>query len=300
MVMPTILRLRKQIKSALFVCSVTLLSGFAVPAVAADRIISAGMGVTEIIVALGGQDLLVGTDSSSELPINSSAKKLGYIRQLPAEGMLALRPNQLIGTDEIAPQSSIDMLKQAGVTVTVLPSGSDIESLKQRITLLAQQLNKPSEGTALLHKTDTQLAELAKKRQHIQSKNNLNVIFLLLNEGRAPMVAGGNTPANTLISLAGATNPAEKVKNYQTVSSESLLAMQPDIIIISQRNWKGSAQAALAQFPILTHTPAGKNLAVYPINGKALIGGLGLTSLHEADRLADYFLRYNTPLSSSH
>ncbi|MGL5345591.1 MAG: heme/hemin ABC transporter substrate-binding protein [Plesiomonas sp.] len=298
--MPTVFALRKQIKPAVFACSVALLSCFTAQAVAADRIISAGMGVTEIIVALGGEDLLVGTDSSSELPAGNTAAKLGYIRQLPAEGMLALRPNKLIGIDEMAPQSSVDMLKQAGVSVTVLPSGSDIESLKQRISVLAKQLDKPSEGTLLLQQTEAQLAELAKKRQQIQSKQNPKVIFLLLNEGRAPMIAGGNTPANTLISLAGATNPAEKVNNYQTVSSESLLAMQPDIIVISQRNWKGSAQATLAQFPILTNTPAGKNLAVYAMNGKALIGGLGLTSLHEADKLADYLLSYPSRLSSSH
>ena len=102
------------------------------------------------------------------------------------------------------------------------------------------------------------------------------------------MIAGGNTPADTLLTLAGAENPAASVRNYQTVSAESLLAMQPDLIVISERNWTGDADSLLAQQPLLQNTPAGRHKALFPINGKALIGGLGLSTLHEAQRLANH------------
>ncbi|MGL5185865.1 MAG: ABC transporter substrate-binding protein, partial [Plesiomonas shigelloides] len=82
------------------------------PKIAPTRVISAGSNVTEIIVALGAGDVLVGVDSSSRLPADSTAATLGYIRQLPAEGMLALRPDYVIGSDEMAPASALTALQQ--------------------------------------------------------------------------------------------------------------------------------------------------------------------------------------------
>ncbi|MGL4823260.1 MAG: hemin ABC transporter substrate-binding protein [Plesiomonas shigelloides] len=261
------------------------------PKIAPTRVISAGSNVTEIIVALGAGDVLVGVDSSSRLPADSKAATLGYIRQLPAEGMLALRPDYMIGSDEMAPASALTALQQAKIPLTVLPSDTTPEALKAQVKQIAALLHKEAEGQTLQTKIDQQLEQLAQTRAQLQSKQHgkpLKAVYLLLHDGRPPMIAGGNTPADTLLTLAGAVNPAASVRNYQTVSAESLLAMQPDLIVVSERNWTGNADSLLAKQPLLQNTPAGRNKAVLPINGKALIGGIGLSTLSEAQRLANH------------
>lgn len=257
------------------------------PKIAPTRVISAGSNVTEIIVALGAGDVLVGVDSSSRLPADSKAATLGYIRQLPAEGMLALRPDYVIGSDEMAPASALTALQQAKIPLTVLPSDTTPEALQAQVTQIAALLHKEAAGQTLQTKIDQQLEQLAQTRAQLQGKP-LKAVYLLLHDGRPPMIAGGNTPADTLLTLAGAVNPAASVRNYQTVSAESLLAMQPDLIVVSERNWTGDADSLLAKQPLLQNTPAGRNKAVLPINGKALIGGIGLSTLSEAQRLANH------------
>lgn len=66
-----------------------------------ERIISAGSAVTEIIEALGAQDQLVAIDVTSEQPKGRALPVVGYHRQLSTEGLMALQPSLLIGSDEM-------------------------------------------------------------------------------------------------------------------------------------------------------------------------------------------------------
>ena len=58
---------------------------------ATERVISIGGDVTEIVYALGAQQALVARDSTSLQPPQATAlPNVGYMRQLNAEGMLAM------------------------------------------------------------------------------------------------------------------------------------------------------------------------------------------------------------------
>ncbi|MCW0469342.1 ABC transporter substrate-binding protein [Vibrio chagasii] len=65
------------------------------------------------------------------------------------------------------------------------------------------------------------------------------VLFLLLHEGRPANVAGGETSPNAIIELAGGINPAaSKPYILQPLSMESLVEMQPDVILVSGRSYQ--------------------------------------------------------------
>src|SRR5262245_990153 len=69
-----------------------------------QRWVSAGGSISEWVVALGGQDRLVGVDTTSQHPEALKAlPSIGYQRQLAAEGILSLRPDILVGTEEMGP-----------------------------------------------------------------------------------------------------------------------------------------------------------------------------------------------------
>lgn len=253
---------------------------------AQERIISAGSAVTEILIALGAQDKLVAVDVTSEIPNDLALPKIGYHRQLSAEGLLALAPTQLIGSSEMGPESTLQQLKGAGVNVEVVNDESTPHGLLARIDQIATLADAKPQAKALKQQVQSTIAALT----HHQSthKTPKKVLFLLIHEGRAANVAGSDTTPNSIIELAGAVNPAaEQVTSYKPLSMEAIIEMQPDVILVSGRSYEklGGADAILQSIPTLVATPAGINKQIITIDGHALVGGLGLKSLAEAQRL---------------
>ncbi|HFQ4899928.1 TPA: hemin ABC transporter substrate-binding protein [Vibrio vulnificus] len=252
---------------------------------AQERIISAGSAVTELILALHAEQSLVAVDVTSQLPEGQPLPKIGYHRRLSAEGLLALSPTKLIGSDEMGPAPVLQQLKSTGVDIEVVNTQTNVDGLKARIDQIAAILNKPQEAQQLKSQVDQQVQSLKANQPTEQKKK---VLFLLIHEGRAANVAGTDTTPDAIIRLAGAINPAaDKITAYKPLSSESMVEMQPDVILVSGRSFEklGGPDAIIKMMPLLAATPAGQNKQIITIDGAALVGGLGLKSLAEAKRL---------------
>ncbi|WP_438468523.1 heme/hemin ABC transporter substrate-binding protein [Vibrio vulnificus] len=252
---------------------------------AQERIISAGSAVTELILALHAEQSLIAVDVTSQLPDGQQLPKIGYHRRLSAEGLLALTPTTLIGSDEMGPAPVLQQLKSTGVDIEVVNTQANVDGLKARIDQIAAILNKPQEAQQLKSLVDQQVQSLKANQPTNQKKK---VLFLLIHEGRAANVAGTDTTPDAIINLAGAINPAaDKITAYKPLSSESMVEMQPDVILVSGRSFEklGGPDAIIKMMPLLAATPAGQNKQIMTIDGAALVGGLGLKSLAEAKRL---------------
>ncbi|EHZ2846465.1 hemin ABC transporter substrate-binding protein [Vibrio vulnificus] len=274
-------------KTMILGLSVALLSTtLSLPLQAAqERIISAGSAVTELILALHAEQSLVAVDVTSQLPEGQQLPKIGYHRRLSAEGLLALSPTKLIGSDEMGPAPVLQQLKSTGVDIEVVNTQANVDGLKARIDQIAAILNKPQEAQQLKSLVDQQVQSLKANQPTEQKKK---VLFLLIHEGRAANVAGTDTTPDAIIRLAGAINPAaDKITAYKPLSSESMVEMQPDVILVSGRSFEklGGPDAIIKMMPLLAATPAGQNKQIMAIDGAALVGGLGLKSLAEAKRL---------------
>ncbi|MFO6425266.1 hemin ABC transporter substrate-binding protein [Motilimonas sp. KMU-193] len=251
-----------------------------------NRIISAGASITEIIYALGAQQQLVATDVTSHKWHNGTLPNVGYHRQLTTEGLLALNPSILIASNEAGPDTTLQLLRQAGVDVAILNQGNHIVDLKQRIEQVAERTGHTAQATSLLAKVDALANQL--QQQLPDPSQQQKVVFLLIRDGSPVSLAGRNTPADTIIQLMGATNPAAaQIESYKPASSEALLTMAPDVILVSQRSLQqlGGVEALLTAHPMLAATPAGQKQRIFSIEGTSLIGELGISSLHEAQRL---------------
>ncbi len=252
---------------------------------AQERIISAGSAVTELILALHAEQSLIAVDVTSQLPDGQQLPKIGYHRRLSAEGLLALSPTKLIGSDEMGPAPVLQQLKSTGVDIEVVNTQANVDGLKARIDQIAAILNKPQEAQQLKSLVDQQVQSLKANQPTNQKKK---VLFLLIHEGRAANVAGTDTTPDAIINLAGAINPAaDKITSYKPLSAEAMVEMQPDVILVSGRSYEklGGPEAIIKMMPLLAATPAGKNKQIITIDGSALVGGLGLKSLAEAKRL---------------
>ncbi len=252
---------------------------------AVERIVSIGPATTELILALGGEQSLVATDVSSPEP--RGVPKVGYHRALAAEGILSLSPTLVVGSDEMGPNSTLDQLRRANVKVKVMATAPTLANLNERIDTLAHLLGDQAAGSKLKEEIAAQSDTLA-----AQAKQNkpLKVAFLLLHKGQPTSIAGGNTTASALVTLAGGVNPVAGLHDYKPVSTESLIELQPDLVLVSGRDWQQyqDPDAVLSQVPALSATPAGKNKAIHAIDGHALQGGLSLRSLQQANQIAQW------------
>jgi iron complex transport system substrate-binding protein len=262
------------------------------------RIVSAGAGVTELILALGAAPQLVGIDSTSQIPaklapVMTQVQRLGYHRMLSAEGIIGLNPSHVIGSEVMGPESSLHLLTQANIHVIKLNSATTEQQLMDNIDSLSEIIGKPSSALELKRTLKQQLAQIADKRSQLTSKPK--VLFLLLQEGRPARVGGKDTAADLIITLAGGANAAD-FDSYKSVSGEGILALNPEVILLSHRS-EQSMQATAAlfdevtkQIPLVAHTKAGQQQAFINLKPEALIGGLGLSAIDAADTLVQQFL----------
>jgi iron complex transport system substrate-binding protein len=251
-----------------------------------EKIVSAGASVTELIYALDAESQLVGVDVTSITPKDSSLPKVGYHRALSSEGLLALQPTMIIGSDEMGPKTTLDQLQRIGVDIKVVNNDPTIIGLNKRIDQIAALTHTENRAPALKSQVATIVKDL-ETNQNVEHKTK-KVLFLLIHEGRPANVAGSDTTPDAIITLAGGNNPAAaSLTSYKPISNEAIIEMQPDMVLVSGRSYAklGGSAAIIDALPMLSATPAGQNDAILTIDGHALVGGLGLKSLEEAKRI---------------
>jgi iron complex transport system substrate-binding protein len=246
------------------------------------RLVSADAGATNMIVALGLADSLVAVDVTSpasgdlaELP------RIGYHRNLSAEGLLSLSPTHLVGTDHMGPDTTLSVLEGAGVELIRLPAAYSLPALKSNLQAMAEALGREAQAQSLLDRFAAQTAEL----QTHSLKGN-KVAFILSARGGFRLAGAGSNAGQAMIDLLGADNVAD-FENYRSVSMESLLAMEPDVILVAGEMSSDPAAALLENQPLLAHTPAGKAGHIFTVDGATLVAGLSLAALDEAERVAN-------------
>ena len=271
------------------------------------RLVSAGAGVTELVLALEAGDELVAVDSTSILPPSmTNIEKFGYHRMLSAEGILALTPTLVLGTDAMGPETTLEVLRSADVEVVKLPTANDRPQLLSNIDAMGKLLNRQAQATQLKLKLQASLDAIAAKKKQVGSAEQApKILFMLLQADRPARVGGEGTAADIIIKLAGGNNIAD-FSGYKSLSQEGILSLQPDLILISNRSHdqaetsmsdadKAASDAAkvLKAMPLLAHTPAGKNKQIRSIKPQALLGGLGLSAIEAADKLASALIEIN-------
>jgi len=243
-----------------------------------QRWISSGGSLSEWVVALGGERRLVGVDSTSQHPQSLRAlPSIGYQRQLAAEGMLTLRPDVLIGSEEMGPPPVLAQLRGAGVRVEMLSAKADLPSLRASLRRIGMLLGEPQRAEQAFAAYQQRLQQQTDWLVTAQREQAMPGVLLLLGHaGGSPMVGGKDTSADWLIERAGGRNLASH-HGYKALSTEALLALDPEVVIIADRSLAGDAarEALLQQNPALAATRAARNQRLLMLDPTLLVGGLG-------------------------
>lgn len=237
-----------------------------------QRIVSLGGTVTETLFALGVGDKVVGVDVSSIYPKETEKlAKVGYWRRISPEGILSLKPTDLIATYDSGPDAIIEQIEKSGVKLTKIPAVFTFQQVKDNINIIANAVGKTSEASKLVLKLDADYNKVSSKIKKL--KKSPKALFLYLRNGKVIDAGGKNTPADGMIKIAGGKNVANGLDGWKTVTSEFFLTAQPEVIILTKTGLESAGGInVLKTIPGLSATPAIKNGNVLILDDIAFLG----------------------------
>ena len=257
---------------AVFTAGLFSLALFSSAVSSAERVVSIDGSLTEIIYALQAENSLVAVDTTSRYP--QAATKLpdvGYMRQLSAEGILALSPTLVLASTDAGPDSVFEQLQQAGVRVVRIRNDYSVDGVLNKIQAVADALNKTEAGRALAgnikQQADAALASIPADAAPPAT------LFILGAGNRGLMAAGSKTQADAMLALLNARN-VMAYNGYKPVSAEAVLQAGPEVVLIANTeavaNNSQTQSAALSTQ--LAMTPAFSQQRIHTLDTSLVLG----------------------------
>ncbi len=235
---------------------------------AAEKLISIGGDVTEIVYALGAGNEMVARDSTSLHPQAVLAlPDVGYMRQLNTEGILSMHPSLVLSSELAEPSLVLQQLEQNGVKVVRVPGTPSADTVPKKIEVIAAALNRQAEGDKLIATYRAQIAAIHHDALPVK------MLFVMSHGGMSSMAAGQNTAADAMITSVGAQNAMQGFSRYRPLSQEGVIASAPDIILLTSDGVKSlGGMDQVWKLPGVAMTPAGKNKRVLVLDDMSLLG----------------------------
>lgn len=236
----------------------------------ADRVLSVGGAVTEIVYALGAGDRLVARDTTSTFP--EAARDLpdvGYMRRLSPEGVLSVRPDLIIAEEGAGPPETIELLEAAAIPFVEIPDGHDGAAVLAKIAAVASALDLPDRGAALAEEVRAALEATAVATARTPPRR---VLFVMSVQGGRILAAGRDTAADGIIAMAGAQNAVTEFEGYKPLTDEAVTRAAPEVILMMARDGAEDLSAEVLAHPAIRTTPAGRKGALVQMDGLYLLG----------------------------
>ncbi|MGD9892387.1 MAG: hemin ABC transporter substrate-binding protein [Dehalococcoidia bacterium] len=254
--------------------TVTDKDGRSVTVTDVSRIIPLNGDIAEVIWALGLGDNVIATDTSATYPeAATTLPKIGYQRQLSAEGVLSLNPTLVIGNEAAGPPAVIEQIRGAGVPVVILPSATTLDGAVEKIRAVAAALGVPERGGQIAAQTQTEIAAAQALAATATSKPR--VAFLYVRGAATQQLGGKGTSADALIAAAGGVDAGSEagVQGFKPLTPEALVTAQPDVLLLLMAGLESVGGVdGLLTLPGVAQTPAGKNRRVLDYDDQYLLG----------------------------
>ena len=201
------------------------------------KIVSLAPSNTEILFALGLEDRVVGVTEFCDYPPEALEKEtIGGPWTPSIESIVALEPD-LVLAEEINPIDTITTLEGLGVTVFGIEA-TDLEDLLNDINTVGQITDKEAEAAALTADMQSTINTVTGKTAGLSPEEKPGVFYILWHD--PPWTAGEGTFPHDLIERAGGINIFADVEGWTSVSLETLIARDPEVIIVTAMGGTGS------------------------------------------------------------
>lgn len=201
--------------------------GFVALALAALRIVSLVPAITEDLFAIGAGRAVVAVDAYSDRPAAAARlPRIGALREVNAEAILALRPDLVVGLPYQAPV--LEALARAGVHTAMLPLddlSDDLDALDRLGALTGHQRGAREVRRRIEYALDALSARAARFPER--------TAFVVIGED--PLyTAGPGSYVDDVLRLAHLHNVVPKSGTpWPAYSEERLVVDQPDVLIVA-------------------------------------------------------------------
>lgn len=193
------------------------------------RVITFAPSVTESVFAMGEGDRVVGISDWCHYPPESQDRaRCGGAASPNFEAVVGLHPDLVIVLGQAAKMA--DFCKARGIPLLRVTMNS-VAEIRTDLLRIGVALGAPAPARAL---ADRIANELAAVKSDLPSERCPRV-FLCLSRPPGPvgslMTAGGGTFLDEVVTLAGGRSVFADLKEYPTVSKETLVMQSPDAIL---------------------------------------------------------------------
>jgi iron complex transport system substrate-binding protein len=210
---------------------------------------------------------------------------VGYARSLSLEGVLSMRPQLLLATEDAGPPQVLRQISHAGVQVRVLKADHRYEGLIDRIRAIGFLLGAEARAEKLIKEIhhewqqyqqdfDRTLIDKNEALAKNESTNKkLKAMFIMAHSPQQVMVAGHSTSAHAIMNYLHLENAFKTLQGYKPLTPESVIAGQADIILLTDQGLQaqGGMQGIL-RLPGLMQTPAARHRQIYAREANHLLG----------------------------
>lgn len=252
------------------------------------KMVSTNGTLSEILVALGFENNIVGVDVSSTYPVSLQQRpKIGHNRDISAEGVLALNADLAVGITAMVKPETAKQIRTAGTRLMVFDHDYTINGTRQLIRAVADSLGQTLRGDSVIAALDNDLASA--DSVIAQSEGKPKVLFIYARGTGTMMVAGKHTQPDKMIELAGGVNAVSEFEDFKPLTAESLVAANPDVILLFDSGLSSLGGIdGLLEVQGIKETNAGKNRNVVEMDGQLLTGfgpRLGKAILELAEKI---------------
>lgn len=230
------------------------------------RIVSVSKHLTEMLFALGKGHDIVACDLTSTYP--DSARLLpsvGYHRALGPEGIISMRPDLVIHSNDIGPATVIPQLEKVGIKLKTFGAASTPDSAKMVLREMGNYFGVPDKADSIIRKLDSELQLVNQFRSTLKD----TPLVMIIHYGQANNVffvmSGRNGAGDRMIELAGGKVTKYDAKGARQISAEAVAAANPDIIIATNFGYDkmGGSLEGFKRVPGVALTNAARNNRIY-------------------------------------
>jgi len=217
------------------------------------RVVTLAPSLTDVVLALGAGDRLVGVSRFDERPEVARLPRVGGFVDPSVEAVMALHPDLVLAQPGPGNRRAVETMAELGAAVLLLPLGTVADVLAaERAT--GKALGRVEQGEALARELE---ATRARIREQARAWRPVRVLLVY---GFEPLVvAGPGGFADELLADAGAVNVARDAGGpYPVYSVERALRSHPELILDAAdtpagrdrlRTLPGLAEARWAEVP---------------------------------------------------
>lgn len=252
-----------------------------------QAIVSLSASTTEILFFVGAGDQVVGRDEFSVYPEEAlEVTNVGALwGELPTETILALEPDLVVAAQIISPEQ-VGALIDLGLNVYYQANPLDYEGLWDNLRDIAALTGHEEGVEALIEDLDARVKTVLEGVAPLSYSPSV-YYELDATDPVNPWTTGSGTFIDYIITLAGGHNVASALEGeYIQISTEELIAQNPDIILLSNALY-GVMPGDVATRPGWDAITAVQNNAIYPIdpNIMSVPGPRLVDALEETARL---------------